>query len=135
MGELAAFVGWDWADKKHDLCPMTLAKYRETFSSSRAKDEPTHAEYAAELVMRHRDRLKAWRPEEERTRTLQYLVEHRRRVVSDRTRVSNQMTTLLKLYFQQVLELFNDIRTDLVCDFLRERLHHRTRMDYIAGTK
>lgn len=52
------------------------------------------------------------------TRTLQYLVEHRRRVVSDRTRASNRMTALLKLYFPQVLEWFSDIRTDLVCDFL-----------------
>lgn len=182
--EFAAFVGWDWADKKHDLClvepvtgkkepsvikntpqaieewatsmrkrfggekvavcleqsrgplifallkydflvlfpvnPTTLAKYREAFSPSRAKDDPTDAEYAAELVMQHRDRLKAWRPEDERTRTLQYLVEHRRRVVSDRTRTSNRMTALLKLYFPQVLDWFDDVRTDLVCDFLLE---------------
>ena len=180
--EFAAFVGWDWADKKHDLClvdaasgkkessvikntpqaleewatairqrfggrkiavcleqsrgpvifallkydfltlypvnPTTLAKYREAFSPSRAKDDPEDAAYAVELVIHHRDRLKAWRPEDEQTRTLQYLVEHRRRVVSDRTRVSNRMTALLKLYFPQVLEWFDDVRTDLVCDFL-----------------
>ncbi len=96
--------------------PSTLARYREAFSPSRAKDDPRDAEYAAELVSHHRDRLKAWNPDDEKTRTLQYLVEHRRRVVSDRTRVSNRMTALLKLYFPQVLEWFDDIRTDLVCD-------------------
>jgi transposase len=39
-------------------------------------------------------------------------------VVGDRTRISNRMTALLKLYFPQVLDWFDDIRTDLVCDFL-----------------
>ena len=180
--QFAAFVGWDWADQKHDLClvdaatgkkessvikstpeaieewaisvrkrfggrpvavcleqsrgpvifallkydflilypvnPTTLAKYREAFSPSRAKDDPRDAEYAAELVMQHRDRLKAWRPDDEKTRTLQYLVEHRRRIVSDRTRTSNRLTALLKLYFPQILDWFEDVRTDLVCDFL-----------------
>ncbi len=182
MSEYAAFVGFDWADKKHDLClvdaatakkefcvikhtpqaledwatslrlrfggrkvavcleqsrgplifallkydflalypinPTTLAKYREAFSPSRAKDDPTDAEYGVELLMRHRERLKVWRPADEKTRTLQYLVEHRRRVVSDRTRASNRMTALLKLYFSQILEWFPDIRTEMVCDFL-----------------
>src|SRR3712207_2034215 len=70
------------------------------------------------LVRHHRERLKAWKPDDEKTRTLQYLVEHRRRVVSDRIRASNRMTALLKLYFPQVLDWFDDLRTNLVCDFL-----------------
>jgi transposase len=102
----------------YPINPSTLARYREAFSPSRAKDDPTDAEYAVELLMHHRDRLKAWMPDDNKTRTLQYLVEHRRRVVSDRTRISNRMTALLKLYFLQVLEWFPDIRTCLVCDFL-----------------
>ena len=182
MSEYAAYCGFDWADKKHDIClvdaasgkkefsaikqtpqaltewaaslrlrfgggkvavcleqsrgplifallkydflvlypinPSTLARYREAFSPSRAKDDPRDAEYAVELLMHHRERLKAWLPDSEQTRTLQYLVEHRRRVVGDRTRISNRMTALLKLYYPQVLEWFDDIRTTLVCDFL-----------------
>lgn len=182
MSEYAAFVGFDWADKKHDIClvdaasgkkefsvikhtpqalqewatslrtrfggrkvavgleqsrgplifallkydflvlypinPSTLSNYREAFSPSRAKDDPRDAEYAVELLIHHRDRLKVWLPDDEQTRTLQYLVEHRRRIVGDRTRISNRMTALLKLYFPQILEWFSDIRTDLVCDLL-----------------
>jgi transposase len=102
----------------YPINPSTLARFREAFSPSRAKDDPTDAEYAVELLIHHRDRLKLWLPDDEKTRTLQYLVEHRRRVVSDRTRISNRMTALLKLYFPQVLEWFPDIRTQLVCDFL-----------------
>ncbi len=81
--------------------PTTLAKYREAFSPSRAKDDPRDAEYAAELVMRHRERLRAWRPDDEKTRELQLLVEHRRRLVGDKTRTSNRMTAILKSYFPQ----------------------------------
>jgi transposase len=102
----------------YPINPATLAKYREAFSPSRAKDDPRDADYMLELLLQHRDRLKAWRPENAKTRTLQYLVEHRRRLVNDRTRISNRMTALLKAYFPQVLQWFDDIRTLLVCDLL-----------------
>jgi len=102
----------------YPINPTTLAKYREAFTPSRAKDDPTDAEFAAELVMQHRERLKAWHPDDEETRTLRYLVEHRRRLVGDRTRISNRLTSLLKCYFPQVLTWFPDIRTELVSDFL-----------------
>jgi transposase len=98
--------------------PTTLARYREAFSPSRAKDDPSDAAFAAELLQQHRDRLKPWRPDDEQTRTLRYLVEHRRRLIGDRTRTSNRLTSLLKCYFPQVLTWFPDIRTELVCDFL-----------------
>ena len=102
----------------YPINPTTLAKYRQAFSPSRAKDDPTDAEYAAELLMKHSDRLKCWHPDDDQTRTLRYLVEHRRRLIGDRTRLSNRMTSLLKCYFPQVLSWFPDLATLLVCDFL-----------------
>jgi transposase len=102
----------------YPINPSTLARYREAFSPSRAKDDPSDAAFAAELLQQHRERLKAWRPDDEQTRTLRYLVEHRRRLIGDRTRISNRLTSLLKCYFPQVLSWFPDIRTELVCDFL-----------------
>jgi transposase len=99
--------------------PATLAKYREAFAPSRATDDPQDADYRLEWLLPHRDRLKAWRPDHAKTRTLQYLVEHRRPLVHDRTRISHRMTALRKAYFPQVLQWFDDIRTRLVCDVLR----------------
>lgn len=98
--------------------PRTLSKYREAFSPSRHKDDPSDAAYLAELLAQHRDQLRAWHPDDEQTRTLRLLVEHRRRLVGDRTRISNRLTSLLKCYFPQVLDWFPDIRTEMVCDFL-----------------
>ena len=46
------------------------------------------------------------------------MVEHRRRLVDDRTRISNRLTALLKCYFPQVLDWFPTVRTALVCEFL-----------------
>gem|GEM_PF-344027 len=102
----------------YPINPQTLARFREAFTPSRAKDDPQDAAYLVELLIHHQERLKAWLPDDERTRTLQLLVEHRRRLVGDRTRISNRLTALLKGYFPQVLAWFPDIRTEMVCDFL-----------------
>ena len=42
----------------YPIHPTTLAKYREAFSPSRAKDDPRDADYLLDLLMLHRDRLK-----------------------------------------------------------------------------
>jgi transposase len=86
----------------YPINPATLAKYRQAFSPSRAKDDPPDADSRLELLRHHRHRLKAWRPDNAQTRTRQYLVEHRRRLVKDRTRISKRMTARLQAYFPQV---------------------------------
>lgn len=88
--------------------PSTLSKYREAFSPSRHKDDQSDAAYLAELLLQHREHLRAWQPDSEQTRTLRYLVEHRRRLVDDRTRISNRLTALLKLSF---LKCWNGFQT------------------------
>ncbi len=102
----------------YPINPQMLSRFREAFTPSRAKDDPSDAEYLVELLIHHRERIKAWTPDDERTRTLQLLVEHRRRLVGDQTRISNRLTALLKGYFPHVLQWFPDIRTKMVCDFL-----------------
>lgn len=102
----------------YPINPRTLARFREAFSPSRHKDDAPDAEFLAELLLHHGERLRPWQPDSEQTRTLRLLVEHRRRLVGDRTRLSNRLTSLLKCYFPQVLAWFPDIRTELVCDFL-----------------
>ena len=69
--------------------PSMLAKYREAFKPSRAKDDPTDAELAIDLVLRHPERFKPLQPQSIEMRTLVHLVEKRRRLVEDRRRFSN----------------------------------------------
>lgn len=98
--------------------PATLAKYRQAFSPALGKDDPSDADYLLDLLQHHRARLRPWRPDDEQTRTLRLLVEQRRRLINDRTRLSNRLTAQLKCYFPQVLDWFAELSTVLVCDFL-----------------
>ena len=179
--DFVAYVGIDWADKKHDACiqeakceqrefvviphkvklidewakslhkrfgspiavalelskgpivsalqkydffiiypinPATLAKYRETFKPSRAKDDPTDAELAVDLILRHPEHFKPLKPQSVEMRTLTSLVEQRRTLVNDRVRITNRLRYALKQYYPQILEWFDHIDTVLFCDFL-----------------
>jgi hypothetical protein len=50
--------------------PSTLAKYREAFTPSRAKDDPTDAELALDLLVRHPERFTPLNPQSVEMRTL-----------------------------------------------------------------
>jgi transposase len=100
--------------------PMMLAKYRQAFTPSRAKDDPTDAELQLELLLRHRDKLTPLVPQSPEMRALAQLVEYRRRLVGDRVRIMNRLTSTLKAYFPQVLTWFPNKETRLFCDFLTE---------------
>jgi len=103
----------------YPINPRTLAKYREAFSISRAKDDPTDAALLMELLRKHRDKLRAWKPDDEPTRLLGRWVEDRRKAVNWRTRLSNQRTAALKDYFPQALErVGEELASALACDFL-----------------
>ena len=164
--DYVAFVGIDWADRKHDVCiqgansqqrefaviahqveridewaqslhqrfgspiavaveltkgpivsalqkydffvifpvnPTTLAKYREAFTPSRAKDDPTDAELALDLILRHPERFTPLQPQSVEIRTLTSLVEQRRCLVDDRKRITNRLRYALKQYYPQTL--------------------------------
>lgn len=99
--------------------PAQLAQYRKAFAPSGAKDDPSDSALLLEMLTQHRDRLRAWRPDDVKTRKLALLVEARRKTVNDRTRLSNRLRAVLKGYFPQALELVGtDVFRPLACDFL-----------------
>jgi hypothetical protein len=163
----AAFVGIDWADRKHDFClqakdtprrefgtiehnsqaidqwahslhrrfggpiaiclelakgplvsalqrynflvlfpvhPATLATYRQAFVPSRAKDDPTDAEIALDILLRHPEKLHPIQLQSVPMRTLATLVEARRSLATDIVRLTNRLTSTLKQYYPQVLD-------------------------------
>jgi transposase len=99
--------------------PATLAKYREAFKPSRAKDDPTDAELALDLLLRHGERFKPLQPQSVAMRMLLTLVEKRRELVNDKTRYTNRLCNTLKQYYPQALEWFEQHDTTLFCDFIR----------------
>jgi transposase len=103
----------------YPINPRMLAKFREALAPSGKNDDPADAQLLLELVSKHRQKLKPWRPADEHTRMLQFLVEHRRTLVNDKTRLTNRLTSVLKGYFPQVLCWFAALDTPLVRDFLK----------------
>ena len=177
----AAYVGIDWADKKHDFCieipaegtqefdviphrinlidqwvrtlyarvkgpiavaveltrgplisalqmydfiviypvnPGSLAKYRQTFTPSRAKDDPTDAALAVDMLRRHTERFKPLRAQSADMRALVTLVEQRRQLVGERVRLTNRLRAALKQYYPNALEWFDHVDTIVFCDFI-----------------
>lgn len=103
----------------YPLNPKAVAKYREAFYVSGAKDDPIDSDLLLELVTLHRNRLRAWHPDDELTRTITLLVQYRRELVDTQTRLTNRLSDLLKLYFPQVLGWAGDLATVQACDFLQ----------------
>ena len=102
----------------HPVNPTTLAKYRQAFKPSRAKDDPTDALLAVELIRHYPDKFKPLKPQSKEIRALFTLTEHRRKLVGDRVRLTNRIRYAVKQYYPQILEWFDRIDTMVFCDFL-----------------
>ena len=102
----------------HPVNPSMLAQYRKAFSPSGAKDDPTDAELALDLMLNYPKKIKALKMESEPVRKLTYLVEQRRRLVEDRRRFSNRLINTLKQYYPHLLDWFSHRGSGMFCDFI-----------------
>jgi transposase len=101
------------------LNPKALKDYRAAFSVSGAKDDRTDAMLLEEFIRLHGDKLRALEPDTQLTRKLGGLTEARRRLVDDRTRLVNQMHSLLKTYYPLAETLLNGrLTTPMAAAFL-----------------
>jgi transposase len=87
------------------LNPKQLARYRQAFAPSGAKDDPTDAELLCRFVREHHQQLRAWCPDDVATRALRLLSEDRRQAVDERTGYGNRLQQCLKETFPLALEL------------------------------
>ena len=112
------FSAYPWLTV-YPIHPATSARYRAAFKPSGAKDDQPDALLLLELVLCHRDKLRPFQPQDTATRKLAALVELRRDLVDRRTQALNQLTSLLKSYYPQALELAGkDLSSALALDFL-----------------
>jgi transposase len=103
----------------YPINPKALARYREAFATSGAKDDPVDAAWLREMVQHQREKLRPWKPDDPLTRELALLVEQRRRLVDQRTALTNRLTALLKQYFPQALDWVGPLEQTAAMDFLR----------------
>jgi len=104
----------------YPINPTTLAKYREAFNPSGAKDDPTDAELALDILSNHASHFAPLNPQSMEMRTLMTLVEQRRRLVDDKIRTTNRLRNALKQYYPQTLDWFDHIDNHLFCAFIKQ---------------
>lgn len=114
-----ALLKYSWFDL-YPVVPATLAKYRDTFTHSGAKDDPTDAFLMVDFMQRHDDKLRLISPDNEETRILERLVGQRRLLVAEKVRLTNRITRALKDYYPQPLSWFEDMDTVMFCDFIKQ---------------
>ena len=103
----------------YPIHPATSTRHRTMFRPSGAADDLPDALVLLSLLQYHRPRLRPLHLEDEATRTLAGLVEARRKAVDRRTLLVNQLTSTLKDYFPQALELVGEsLAAPLALDFL-----------------
>ena len=103
----------------YPIAPKMLKKLREAFCGSGAKDDPTDADLAWEVLAKHRDHLRPWKPDAMEVRLLDRLCEARRDLVDQRTQLVQKLGAALKQYFPQALDWAGEkLSSRLACDFL-----------------
>jgi hypothetical protein len=98
--------------------PLTLARYRDACTPSRAQDDPTAAALQRACLRTHRDTLPPLTPPSPTRRGLAPRVDHRRRVVGDNVRSTHRLTRTLQNSVPPALQWFQDQDTVIVCDVL-----------------
>ena len=99
--------------------PRCLASFRQAMAASGAKSDPPDADLLCELGCKHGERLRELELQDEATRQLVLLNEHRRGIVDEQTALTNQLGSALKCYYPLILELFeDDIVAPMALDFL-----------------
>ena len=102
----------------YPINPKQLKRFREAMVPSGAKDDPGDAKLLLEMLLKHRDRLHAWQPDDATTRLIGCLAEDRRALIAQRTRLICALKSRLKQYFPLALEMLGQLDTELACRFL-----------------
>ncbi len=100
------------------VSPLMLSKYRQVFSPSGAKDDPTDAELALDMMLKYPNKIKPLSAPSIEMRKLRHFVEQRRTLVDDKRRLANRLINALKQYYPQTLDWFSHRDTDLFCEFI-----------------
>jgi len=115
---LYALMGHEFV-RLYPIHPATSKRYRDAFAPSGAKDDPVDARLIWELLVKHRDQLRPWQPQDATSRQLALLCEHRRDLINQRTRLVQQLQAALKTYFPQALDWTGeDLASVMATDWL-----------------
>jgi transposase len=113
-----ALMAYDFIDI-YPIPSTMVAKYRQAFKPSDAKNDLADTRSIMEIITLHRDQLRVFRPDTQETRLLARLVADRRKAVEIRTAFIQSLVAALKEYFPLALQLLSgNVTSRLACDLL-----------------
>jgi transposase len=90
------------------LNPSATWAYRQSLAVSRARTDQSDARHQALFIRNHRHELTAWRPVPAEVSVLDRINQGRRKLVDQRTGLTNRLQATLKRHYPQALGLMHD---------------------------
>src|SRR6266545_4935155 len=100
--------------------PKALDRARDRFRMSQSKTDSFDAYVLAQFLRTDHGHLRALKPNSDPAQELKLLTRDQQRLVRQKTRLLNQLTTTLKEYYPQPLEVFSDLESNIALDFLKQ---------------
>ena len=103
----------------HPVNPKALDRARDRFRTSGSKSDCFDAYVLAEFLRTDHGHLRALEPASEQAQELKLLTRDQHRLMRQKTRLLNQLTTTLKEYYPRPLQAFSSLDTQIALDFLK----------------
>lgn len=117
-GPLLSFLAGQSGLRIFPVNPLTAAKFRQALHPSGSKSDPRDSDLLLELLQLHRDKLtELFRPDDQ-TRLLARLTEDRRSLVDQRTKLTQELTAVLKEFYPLALRVGGSFTTGVGPAFL-----------------
>ena len=100
--------------------PKALDRARDRFRMSQSKTDSFDAYVLAQFLRTDHGHLRALKPNSDEAQELKLLTRDQQRLVRQKTRLLNQLTTTLKEYYPRPLEVFSDLESNIALDFLKQ---------------
>lgn len=103
----------------YPINPKQATRFREALHPTGRKNDPIDAELLAKFLQHHHTAIRSLQPDSPQTRRLAELVQLRRQLVEERKRMTLQLRSSLQNYFPLILELFENLESNLVTCLLQ----------------
>lgn len=104
----------------YPINPKALDRARDRFRMSQSKSDSFDAYVLAEFLRTDHAHLRALEPHSDPAQELKLLTRDQYRLVRQKTRLLNQLRYTLKEYYMRPLEVFSDLESNFVLDFLEK---------------
>ena len=108
----------DWGYTVYPINPKAVDRYRDRYKTSGIKSDEFDACVLANILRTDKDRFQPILPDSELSREIKVLTRVREKLIGDRTRLSNRLTSILKAYYPAALELFSEVAQPITLSFL-----------------